>query len=129
MVTADAASRPDAQSNRHPQDGSRNRRNVRLFPHNAKSGWKTTDLLTEADQSEIGVSIADVPDHSFGIPLYLGGMVEGLTRYGSTHDDPAALKLARDIVRFVMKKESKSAALLTTQSWLRLQLTRWGKSY
>ena len=71
-----------------------------------KSGWKTTDLVTKADPGEIGKSIADMPDHTFGIPLYLGGMVEGLTRYATAHDDPAALKLAGELVRFVLKKES-----------------------
>ena len=71
-----------------------------------KSGWKTTELLTAADADEIGKSIADMPDHSFGIPLYLGGMVEPLTRYAVTHNDPETLELAGQLVRFVMKKES-----------------------
>jgi hypothetical protein len=71
-----------------------------------KSGWKTTELLTAADASEIGKSIADMPDHSFGIPLYLGGMIEPLTRYAISYNDPETLELAGQLVRFVMKKES-----------------------
>ena len=71
-----------------------------------KSGWKITELKTEADAKNIGKSIADFPDHTFGIPLYLGGVVEPLTRYATMFDDPEALELAGQLVRFVMKKES-----------------------
>lgn len=66
-----------------------------------KSGWKTTELLTSAQES-----MADLPDHSFGIPLYIGGMIEPLTRYAKTFNDKDALELAGQLVRFVMKKES-----------------------
>ncbi|MBI2841770.1 MAG: hypothetical protein HYX78_00050 [Armatimonadetes bacterium] len=66
-----------------------------------KSGWKTTELLTGAQET-----MADLPDHSFGIPLYLGGMVEPLTRYARTFKDKEALELAGQLVRLVMKKES-----------------------
>ncbi len=71
-----------------------------------KSGWKITELQTKADASNIGKSIADFPDHTFGIPLYLGGVVEPLTRYATMFDDREALELAGQLVRFVMKKES-----------------------
>ena len=71
-----------------------------------KSGWKITELKTEADSKNIGKSIADFPDHTFGIPLYLGGVVEPLTRYATMFDNPEALELAGQLVRFVMKKES-----------------------
>ena len=71
-----------------------------------KSGWKVTDLKTAADKSQIGHSIADLPDHSFGIPLYLGGMIGPLTRYALMFDDAEALELAGGLTRFVMKRDS-----------------------
>ena len=71
-----------------------------------KSGWKTTELDLNVDKSKMGKLFGDFPDHSFGIPLYLGGVVEPLVRYATLHDDPEAMKLAGELVRFVMKKES-----------------------
>jgi hypothetical protein len=71
-----------------------------------KSGWKTTELLTDADKSSIGSHIADLPDHSFGIPLYIGGVVAPLVQYAEAHDDPEALQLAGELVHFLLKKES-----------------------
>lgn len=71
-----------------------------------KSGWKTTELRADADMSKIGAHFADVPDHSFGIPLYIGGVIEPLVLYSQIHDDPAALKFAGEVVNFLMKKDS-----------------------
>ncbi len=66
-----------------------------------KSGWKVTDLLIGAQET-----MADLPDHSFGIPLYLGGLIEPLTRYAVTFNDPQALELAGQLVWLVLKKEN-----------------------
>ncbi len=65
-----------------------------------KSGWRTTELLTAAQEN-----MADMPDHSFGIPLYLGGMIEPLTRYAKMFNDRNALELGGQLVRLVMRKE------------------------
>ncbi len=65
-----------------------------------KSGWKTTEMLTAAQ-----ATMADLPDHTFGIPLYLGGLIEPLTRYATMFNEPAALELAGQIVRLIMRKD------------------------
>jgi hypothetical protein len=65
-----------------------------------KSGWKTTELLTGEQEN-----MADMPDHTFGIPLYLGGMIEGIVRYGRRFNDPQAMELAEQLVNLVVKKE------------------------
>jgi hypothetical protein len=66
-----------------------------------KSGWKITELRTDPQET-----MAGMPDHSFGIPLYIGGVIEPLTRYAVTFHDKAALELAGEITRFELKKES-----------------------
>ncbi|MBI4586169.1 MAG: glycoside hydrolase family 127 protein [Planctomycetes bacterium] len=65
-----------------------------------KSGWKTTELLTGAQPN-----MADMPDHTFGIPIYIGGIVEPLTKYSRMFNDPDALELAGQVVRLVTRKE------------------------
>ena len=71
-----------------------------------RSGWKTTDLITEGQEHLIGTSIADVPDHSFGIPLYLGGLLTPLALYYERTGDEDVRELADKLARFLLKPES-----------------------
>ena len=66
-----------------------------------RSGWKITELHTGAQET-----MADLPDHSFGIPLYLGGLLEPLTNYYMRTGDEGALELAGKLVTFLLKPES-----------------------
>jgi hypothetical protein len=71
-----------------------------------KSGWKNTLEPMEIDPKEAGEHIADVPNHHFGIPLYIGGLVEPLVRYAQRTGDVETLQFAGKLVRFLRKPEA-----------------------
>jgi hypothetical protein len=66
-----------------------------------KSGWKITELRRGPQQT-----MADLPDHTMGIPTYLGGTLLPLVRYAEVARDEKALDLAGKLTRFLLKPDS-----------------------
>ncbi len=66
-----------------------------------KSGWKITELHRGPQQT-----MADLPDHTMGIPMYLGGTLLPLVRYAEASGDESALDLAGKLTRFLLKPDS-----------------------
>ncbi|MBZ5565269.1 MAG: hypothetical protein LAP13_22970 [Acidobacteriia bacterium] len=66
-----------------------------------KSGWKITELHRGPQQT-----MADLPDHTMGIPMYLGGTLLPLVRYAEAAGDEKALDLAGKLARFLLKPDS-----------------------
>jgi hypothetical protein len=66
-----------------------------------KSGWKITELHRGPQQT-----MADLPDHTMGIPTYLGGTLLPLVRYAEAAPDERALELAGKLTRFLLKPDS-----------------------
>jgi hypothetical protein len=66
-----------------------------------KSGWKVTELRRGPQ-----ATMADLPDDTMGIPMYLGGTILPLVRYAETANDERTLELAGKLTRFVMLPDS-----------------------
>lgn len=66
-----------------------------------KSGWKVTELLRKPQPN-----MADVPDDTFGIPMYLGGTILPLVRLAERVQDEKALELASKLTRFLLLPDS-----------------------
>jgi len=66
-----------------------------------KSGWKIPPLRRGPDQG-----MGDLPDYTFGYPMYLGGTLLPLVRYAEAARDEKALDFAGKLARFLMKAES-----------------------
>jgi hypothetical protein len=66
-----------------------------------KSGWRTTELRRGPQ-----ATMADLPDHTMGIPMYLGGTLLPLVRYAEAAQDEQALDLAGKLTRFLLKPDS-----------------------
>jgi hypothetical protein len=66
-----------------------------------KSGWKTTELLRGPQPN-----MADMPDDTFGIPMYLGGTILPLVRLAEKSQDERMMELAKKLTRFLTLPES-----------------------
>ncbi len=66
-----------------------------------KSGWKVTELLRKPQPN-----MADVPDDTFGIPMYLGGTILPLVRLAERLQDEKTLELATKLTRFLLLPDS-----------------------
>jgi hypothetical protein len=75
-----------------------------------KSGWKVTELHRGPQ-----ATMADLPDDTMGIPMYLGGTILPLVRYAEVTKDEKTLDLAGKLTRFLMLPDS---------AWLPAQYTR-----
>jgi hypothetical protein len=66
-----------------------------------RSGWKVKELLRTPQPN-----MADVPDDTMGIPMYLGGTILPLVRLAEQSHDERMMDLAKKLTRFLTLPDS-----------------------